>query len=385
MSLKIGIVGLPNVGKSTLFNALVKSSVAEAANYPFCTIEPNVGIVDIPDAKLAEVAKSAKIVPAAIEFVDIAGLVKGASQGEGLGNKFLSHIREVDAIILVLRGFNDSNVINTQDTVDPVRDAKIIDLELILADLETVTKRQETIQKDVRSGKEEARILSEAMTKAIAALEAEVPLRQIATSSSVRKFLANPSSRVAQIDPPAVGSRNDMPLLTDKEEESLKQLSLLTLKPLMVVLNVDENDVRTPPAVDLPYPIIPVSAKIESEIAQLSPADAQEFMADLGMEESGLDKVAQAAYNLLGLQSYYTAGEQEARAWTIKQGSTAPQAAGVIHTDFERGFIAAEVISYQDFITLGGWSGGRPAGKVRTEGKTYAMQPDDVVLFRFNV
>ncbi len=355
-SVKIGIVGLPNVGKSTLFNALVKSSVAEAANYPFCTIEPNVGIVDIPDTKLpklAEVAKSEKIVPAAIEFVDIAGLVAGASKGEGLGNQFLSHIREVDAIILVVRGFADSNVINTQASVNPERDAKIIDLELMLADLATLTKRQETIAKDLKAGKEEAAILAEAITKAIAEIENEHALR-------------------------------DYPFST-KEHEALQQLSLLTLKPLMLVLNVDEDSVNQEAPFILGKQPVLVSAKIESEIAQLTGDEAKEFMAELGMNESGLDKVAQAAYHLLGLQSYYTAGEKEARAWTIKQGSTAPQAAGVIHTDFERGFIAAEIINYTDFIALNGWSGGRTAGKVRTEGKTYVMLPDDVVLFRFNV
>ncbi len=356
MSLKIGIVGLPNVGKSTLFNALVKSSVAEAANYPFCTIEPNVGIVDIPDNKLpqlAEVAHAEKIVPAAIEFVDIAGLVAGASKGEGLGNKFLSHIREVDAIILVLRSFTDTNVINTQQSVDPSRDAKIIDLELMLADLETLTKRKETIHKDLKAGKEEAKILAEAIDLAIAAIEQEQALRNTSFS--------------------------------DKQLEQLKQLALLSLKPLMVVANVDEQNLNDPILID-GYPLVtPISVKIESEIAQLSPTDAEEFMAELGMNESGLDKVARAAYSLLGLQSYYTAGEKEARAWTIKQGSTAPQAAGVIHGDFERGFIAAEVIAFTDFIALNGWSGGRAAGKVRTEGKTYVMQPDDVVLFRFNV
>jgi GTP-binding protein YchF len=356
MSLKIGIVGLPNVGKSTLFNALVKSSVAEAANYPFCTIEPNVGIVDIPDSKLpklAEVAKAERIVPAAIEFIDIAGIVEGASKGEGLGNKFLSHIREVDAIILVLRGFTDTNVINTQNTVDPSRDAKIIDLELMLADLETLTKRRDSIQKELRMGKDDAKILADAIDLAITEIENERALRNFS--------------------------------FNDKQLEQLKQLSLLSLKPLMVVLNVDEDKIND--TFDVPgYPnVTPISVKIESEIAQLSPADAQEFMAELGMTESGLDKVAQVAYALLGLQSYYTAGEKEARAWTIKQGSTAPQAAGVIHGDFERGFIAAEVISYTDFVTLGGWTPGRGAGKVRTEGKTYAMQPDDVVLFRFNV
>lgn len=360
MSLKIGIVGLPNVGKSTLFNALVKSSVALAANYPFATIEPNVGIVDIPDAKLPKLAKivnSEKIVPAAIEFVDIAGLVKGASQGEGLGNKFLSHIREVDAIILVLRGFDDANVINTQDSVDPSRDAGIIDLELMLADLETVTKRRDTIQKDVRAGSGDAKVLAAAIEKAINEVENERPLR-----------LFN---------------------FTDEEKVQLKQLSLLTMKPLMIVLNVSEEEIASNSTdnhqLTLPYPIVKVSAKIESEIAQLSPEETAEFMQSLGMEQSGLDKVAQTAYQLLGLQSYYTAGEKEVRAWTIKAGSTAPQAAGVIHGDFERGFIAAEIMSFDDFVSLGGWSAGRPAGKVRTEGKTYVMQPDDVVLFRFNV
>ncbi len=363
MSLKIGIVGLPNVGKSTLFNALVKSSVAEAANYPFCTIEPNVGIVDIPDnklPKLAEIAKSEKIIPAAIEFVDIAGIVEGASKGEGLGNKFLSHIREVDAIILTLRAFSDTNVINTLPTVDPARDAQIIELELILADLESLMKRRETVAKEAKAGSKEATALSSAIEKAIPALENEQPARSLNW--------------------------------TDDEHDALKSLHLLTMKPLMVVLNVDEEQTRS---FDLPAlagalrmtekEIIPISVKIESEIAQLEGEEVKVFMDELGMKESGLDKVARAAYNLLGLQSYYTAGEKEARAWTIKQGSTAPQAASVIHTDFERGFIAAEIISYADFITNGGWSGGRTTGKVRTEGKTYIMQPDDVVLFRFNV
>lgn len=380
MALKIGIVGLPNVGKSTLFNALVKSSVAEAANYPFCTIEPNVGIVDIPDEKLpklSDVIHAQKIVPAAIEFVDIAGLVKGASQGEGLGNKFLSHIREVNAIIMVLRGFHTEGVINTQEGVDPVRDAQIIDLELILADLETATKRRDTIQKEVKSGKEDAKILAEALEKAIIELEAERPLRLLF------KDQISPTERSAS-------GRDDK---QQKEYEALKQMSFLTLKPMLIAMNVDEDKIAAPhpgPLLGeerekLPYPIIPVSAKIEAEISQLSPDEAKEFMESLDMNESGLDKVARAAYSLLGLQSYYTAGEKEARAWTIKQGSTAPQAAGVIHGDFEKGFIAAEIISYQDFITYNGWSGGRTAGKVRTEGKTYIMQPDDVVLFRFNV
>ncbi len=365
MSLKIGIVGLPNVGKSTLFNALVKSSVAEAANYPFCTIEPNVGIVDIPDAKLPQLAKtinSQTIVPAAIEFVDIAGLVKGASQGEGLGNKFLSHIREVDAIILVLRGFHDSNVINTQDTVDPERDAQIIDLELMLADMDTLQKRKDSVQKDVRAGKPDAKVLAQAIDLAMQEIENERPLR-----------LFN---------------------FSEEQTSALQQLSLLSMKPLMIVLNVSEDEIGD--SVDSlkqkyvaksaqTYPLVPVSARIEAEISQLPPDEVGEFMESLGMTESGLDRVARTAYDLLGLQSYYTAGEKEARAWTIKKGSTAPQAAGVIHTDFERGFIAAEIISFTDFMHNGGWSGGRTAGKVQTCGKTYIMQPDDVVLFRFNV
>ncbi len=366
MKLRIGIVGLPNVGKSTLFNALVKSSVAEAANYPFCTIEPNVGIVDIPDQKLpklAEVAKSTKVVPAAIEFVDIAGLVKGASKGEGLGNQFLSHIREVDAIILVLRDFEDSTIIKTGES--PLEDKKTIEIELMLADLQTLTKRKETIKGDVKTGSDEARVLATAIDKAIELLEQEKPLRDFSTSS-----------------------RNDETGFTDKEIQALKSLSLLTLKPLMVVLNVSEDEAKSEardPRFRENDAVIRVSARIEAEIAQLSPEESKEFLQEIGLEESGLDRVARAAYQLLGLQSYYTAGEKEARAWTIKQGNTAPQAAGVIHTDFEKGFIAAEIISYQDFVTLGGWGGGRPAGKVRTEGKTYVMQPNDVVLFRFNV
>lgn len=364
MSLKIGIVGLPNVGKSTLFNALVKSSLAEAANYPFCTIRPNVGIVDIPDEKLpklAEVAKSEKIVPAVGEFVDIAGLVRGASQGEGLGNKFLSHIREADAIILVLRTFSDTNIIHVNDEIQPLSDAQTIDIELMLADLATLTKRKETLNKDVRSGKEEVKTLSEVIDIAMAEIEAQRPLRRY--HFHVKQLAA------------------------------LRELSLLTLKPLMIVLNVDDHEAGEPASVlktkyledKLPYPLIPVSAKIESEISQLSLADAQELLASLNLPQSGLDRVANAAYALLGLQSYYTAGKKEARAWTIKQGSTAPQAAGVIHSDFERGFIAAEIMSYADFISLNGWSGGKAAGKVRTEGKGYVMRSDDVALFRFNV
>lgn len=363
MSLKIGIVGLPNVGKSTLFNALVKSSVAEANNYPFCTIEPNVGIVDIPDGKLpklAEVARSAQIVPAAVEFVDIAGLVAGASHGEGLGNKFLSHIREVDAIILVVRAFRDANVINTQADVNPSRDAHLIDLELMLADLETVIKRQETIGRDVRAGKDDARMLAAAMEVARAELEAERPLRDYSWDEG--------------------------------QLAALRSLSLLSLKPLMVLVNVDEGEANLSPAKaretyfsSTNLLVIPVSAKIEAEISQLAPTETTEFLESIGLTESGLDRVSREAYHLLGLQSYYTAGEKEARAWTVKQGATAPQAAGVIHGDFERGFIAAEVAHYADFITLGGWAGCRTAGKVRTEGKTYVMQPDDVVLFRFNV
>lgn len=355
MKTVIGIVGLPNVGKSTLFNALAKSTVAQAANYPFCTIEPNVAIVDIPDTKLpklAQVAKSEKIVPAAIEFVDIAGLVRGASQGEGLGNQFLSHIREVDAIILVLRAFEDSNIIKTGES--PEEDKKTIEIELMLADLQTLTKRKENIARDLKTGSDEAKILAEVIDIAITELEAERPLRTYN--------------------------------FTDKQKEALKQLSLLTMKPMMIVLNVSEDEVNKDFSnLGLTNNVIPVSAKIESEIAQLSPEDAAGFLEELNMTESGLDKVAREAYSLLGLQSYYTAGEKEARAWTIKQGSTAPEAAGVIHTDFTKGFIAAEIMSYQDFISLGGWSPGRPAGKVRTEGKIYVMQPDDVVLFRFNV
>jgi GTP-binding protein YchF len=363
MSLKIGIVGLPNVGKSTLFNALLKSSVAEAANYPFATIEPNVGIVDVPDdklPKLAEIAKSEKIVPAAIEFVDIAGLVRGASKGEGLGNKFLSHIREVDAIILVLRAFKNENIINTQDSIDPTRDAQIIDLELMLADMEVVNKRKESIAKDVRTGNKEAIILSQALDIAGQSLEKEHALRNVDFS--------------------------------DEQKDMLKSLGLMSLKPLMVVLNVDEDEANQTEGElqgryipSLNYPVVPVSAQIEAEISQLSQEEAKEFLDGIGLTESGLDRVARTAYDLLGLQSYYTAGEKEARAWTIKQGATAPEAAGVIHTDFTKGFIAAEIIHYDDFISYGGWTGGRTAGKVRTEGKTYIMNADDVVLFRFNV
>lgn len=362
MSLSLGIVGLPNVGKSTLFNALVKSSVAQAANYPFCTIEPNVGIVDVPDdklARLAQVAKSAKIVPAVVEFVDIAGLVKGASQGAGLGNKFLSHIRAVDAVVVVLRCFDSDNIINVESNINPKRDLDTLDLELMLADMATLIGHQGAAAKEMRAGKNE--VMGAAIDLALGEIAREHPLR-----------LAN---------------------FTQEQTRILQSLSLLTLKPLMVVLNVDEAEAGQDPLslgrkyfpAGIAYPTLAVSAQIESEIATLPAGEAREFTASLGWRQSGLDRVAMTAYDLLGLQSFYTAGEKETRAWTIRQGTTAPQAAGAIHGDFERGFIAAEVMSFADFIALEGWSAGRAAGKMRTEGKTYVMRPDDIVLFRFNV
>ena len=359
MSLKIGIVGLPNVGKSTLFNALVKGSHAESANYPFCTIEPNIGIVEVPDerlAKLAEIEKSVKIVPAVVEFVDIAGLVKGASQGEGLGNKFLAAIRECDAIAQVVRFFEDENITHVANKVSPTDDIYTIETELQLADITTVEKRLESLKREIKTDKK--------APKTIEIIE------------KIKKLLyEGKNAREASLP------EDDLVLI--------KELGLMTLKPVLYIANCSEdqlinfNNGTMEQFSNLNF--IPISAKIESELNELDEAEKKEYLAELGLETSGLEKLIKEAYKTLGLISYLTAGIQETRAWTIHEGWTAPQAAGVIHGDFERGFIAAETIKYTDFIANNGWVGCRPKGLVKTQGKEYVMHDGDVVLFRFNV
>lgn len=365
--MKAGIVGLPNVGKSTLFNALTRSRKAEAANYPFCTIDPNVGVVTVPDERLGvlqKIAKTQVVIPAVIEFVDIAGLVAGASKGEGLGNQFLANIREVDAIVQVVRCFEDSDVIHTMGSVDPVRDIEVITTELVLADLDAVTKRIEKTQKKAKSGDKEA--------------QAELALLQ-------------------KLEPHLNAGKTANTLeLADDEKALLKFFQLLTAKPVLFACNVAESDLAN--AEQNPYvqkvaefvrthhdaAYVPISAKIEYELIDLSPEEAKEFLKDLGVDDSGVSNLIRASYALLGLQTYFTAGEKEVRAWTIVKGWKAPQAAGVIHTDFEKGFIKAEVVSYADLSSLGSVAAARDAGKYRLEGKDYVFHDGDVALFRFN-
>lgn len=354
MSLSIGIVGLPNVGKSSLFTALTKKS-GFAANYPFATIEPNVGLVPVPDKRLdglAAIDHPAKIIPATVEFVDIAGLVAGASQGEGLGNKFLANIRETDAICEVVRFFSDPNVEHVSKKVDPQSDVETIKTELILADIATIEKALPRLEKEGKRYKEKA-INFEAAQKVLEGL--------------------NEGKRALQLN------------LSEEEQDAVRELCLLTMKPMLYIANVDEDKVNAElPEIDGQQPV-PISAKIEADLAELDAEEAAIFMEELGLDESGLSRLIREAYKLLGLQSYFTSGETETRAWTIPVGAKAPQAAGVIHSDFERGFIKAETASYEDYVALGGEKGCRDAGKLRQEGKDYVVQDGDVMHFKFNV
>ncbi|XP_047947164.1 ribosome-binding ATPase YchF isoform X2 [Salvia hispanica] len=370
MSLRAGIVGLPNVGKSTLFNAVVENGKAQAANFPFCTIEPNVGIVAVPDQRLnvlSELSKSQRGVPASIEFVDIAGLVKGASQGEGLGNKFLSHIREVDSILQVVRCFDDNDIVHVNGKVDPKSDIDVINLELVFSDIDQVEKRLDKLKKG-KAKDTQSRVKEEAEKSALEKIEPALMDGKPARSVS----------------------------LTDFEKDAVRHLCLLTMKPVIYVANVAESDLADPGnnshvkevmnlASDLQSGLITVSAQVEAELSELVPEERIEYLASLGVKESGLGNLIRATYSLLGLRTYFTSGEKETKAWTIRAGMTAPKAAGVIHSDFERGFIRAETVAYDDFVAAGSFSAAREKGLLRSEGKDYVVQEGDVMLFRFNV
>jgi GTP-binding protein YchF len=365
MGFNCGIVGLPNVGKSTLFNALLSAQQAEAANYPFCTIEPNIGRVAVPDERLSNVAAlagSAQIIPTQLEFVDIAGLVRGASKGEGLGNQFLSHIREVDAILYMLRCFEDDDITHVEGTVDPLRDAEIIETELVLADLESLEKRRDALQKKARTGQDKE---ASAMLQLV---EAMLPI--VYEGKAARYYV------------PA----------NDDEAKRIKLLQLLTSKPVMYVCNVEETSAahgndksKAVQQAIKDAPVVIVSAAIESEMAGLEPEDKKEYLASLGMTQTGLTHIVREGYQLLDLLTFFTVGPKEARAWTIRKPATAPNAAGAIHTDFEKGFIRAETIAYDDYVTFKGEQGAKEAGKLRLEGKEYIVKDGDIFHFRFNV
>ncbi|MBY0354490.1 MAG: redox-regulated ATPase YchF [Rickettsiales bacterium] len=366
MGFSCGIVGLPNVGKSTLFNALLSTIQAEAANYPFCTIEPNVGRVMVPDARLealAALAGSKVTLPTQLEFVDIAGLVRGASKGEGLGNQFLAHIRETDAIVYVLRCFEDDDITHVEGSIEPLRDWEIIEMELVLADLDSLEKRQISLGKKARSGDKEAKAQLDMVERCLPLAAEGKPLRMLALSD-------------------------------EEDRRTLKNLQLLTTKPVMVVCNVEESAAATGNALtekvyaycrEQQVAAVTVSAKIESEVSTLDAEEKAEFLADLGLKETGLAQIIQCGYGLLDLLTFFTVGPKEARAWTVKRGAKAPQAAGVIHTDFEKGFIRAETIAYGDYVAGKGEQGAKEAGKMRLEGKEYLVQDGDIFHFRFNV